>query len=131
MDEGPGPSKLLRDLELGSDVLSDASYGQVTVTGDVFGWYQIAANDDTCNTSTWATQAKAAGTRWCQPQRLPAHRVRVSTLGPSGWAGLAYMPGKESWNNGTLSTRVAGHELAHNFGVHHASTLGARTPASG
>ncbi len=33
------------------------------------------------------------------------------------------MPGPESWNNGTLSVRIAGHELAHNFGVHHAASL--------
>ena len=42
---------------------SDASYGQVTVTGDVYGWYRIAATDNACEaTSTWATQAKAAAT---------------------------------------------------------------------
>ena len=103
---------------------SDASYGQVTVTGDVFGWYQIAANDDACNTSTWATQAKAAATAAGVNLNAYQHIAYVFPRSAAcGWAGLAYMPGKESWNNGTLSVRVAGHELAHNFGVHHASTL--------
>ena len=61
---------------------SDASYGQVTVTGDVFGWYQIAANDDACNTSTWATQAKAAATAAGVNLNAYQHIVlRVSALG--------------------------------------------------
>ena len=103
---------------------SDASYGQVTVTGNVFGWYQIAANDDACNTSTWATQAKAAATAAGVNLNAYQHIAYVFPRSAAcGWAGLAYMPGKESWNNGTLTVRVAGHELAHNFGVHHASTL--------
>ena len=103
---------------------SDASYGQVTVTGDVFGWYQIAANDDACNSSTWGTQAKAAATAAGVNLGAYQHIVFIFPRSAAcGWAGLAYMPGTESWNNGTLSVRVAGHELAHNFGVHHASTL--------
>ena len=103
---------------------SDASYGQVTVTGDVFGWYHIAANDDACNSSTWGTQAKAAATAAGVNLGAYQHIVFIFPRSAAcGWAGLAYMPGTESWNNGTLSVRVAGHELAHNFGVHHASTL--------
>ena len=115
---------------------SDASYGQVTVTGDVFGWYQIAASDDACSTSTWANQAMAAAS--AAGANLSAYQHTVFIFPRSnacGWAGLAYMPGTQSWNNGTLSVRVAGHELAHNFGVHHASTLactsaGVRVPLS-
>ncbi len=103
---------------------SDASYGQVTVTGDVFGWYQIAANDNACDASTWGTQAKAAATAAGVNLGAYQHIVFIFPRSAAcGWAGLAYMPGTESWNNGTLSVRVAGHELAHNFGVHHASTL--------
>ena len=39
-----------------------------------------------------------------------------------GWAGLAYLPGTESWINGDLSVRVTGHELGHNLGLHHAGS---------
>jgi len=40
-----------------------------------------------------------------------------------GWSGLAYLPGTGSWINGAMTLRVVSHELSHNFGVHHASTL--------
>lgn len=103
----------------------DASYGQVTVTGDVFGWYGIAATDDACNaTSTWSTQAKAAATAAGVNLTAYQHIAFIFPRATScGWAGLGYMPGPESWNNGNLSVRIAGHELAHNFGVHHAASL--------
>ena len=104
---------------------ADASYGQVTVTGDVFGWYSIAATDDSCApTSTWSTQARAAATNAGVNLSNYQHIAYVFPKSTAcGWAGLGYMPGPESWNNGTLSVRVAGHELAHNFGVHHAASL--------
>ena len=103
----------------------DASYGQMTFSGDVFGWYTIAATDATCSaTSTWATQAKnvatAAGANLGGYDHVAFVFPKSSAC---SWAGLAYMPGRESWNNGTLSVRVAGHELAHNLGIHHAASL--------
>ena len=39
------------------------------------------------------------------------------------WAGMGYMPGPTSWNNGSFDLRVLAHELSHNFGTNHASTL--------
>jgi chitodextrinase len=39
------------------------------------------------------------------------------------WTGQGEMPGDESWINGDISVRVVAHELGHNMGVHHASSL--------
>src|SRR4029450_1571116 len=36
------------------------SYGQTWLTGDVFGWYTIAANSTNCDTTTWANLADQA-----------------------------------------------------------------------
>ena len=33
------------------------------------------------------------------------------------------MPGRDSWLNQALGLRVSAHELSHNYGVHHASTM--------
>ena len=40
-----------------------------------------------------------------------------------GWAGLGSMPGSQTWISGYADLRVMGHELGHNFGVHHANSL--------
>ena len=106
------------------EYLRDASYGQLALSGDVFGWYTIAADNSGCAYTTWADQARskaaAAGVN------LGAYQYVVYAFpqAPScSWAGLAYMPGSGSWINGAMSLRVVGHELSHNLGVHHASTL--------
>lgn len=39
------------------------------------------------------------------------------------WAGLGDLPGRRTWVNGALTTRVVAHELGHNLGSHHASAL--------
>lgn len=114
-----------------------ASWGQLQLSGDVFGWYTIPDTNAGCNYTAWATSANAAAT---------AAGVTVSAYDnivyafPStsscGWSGLAYLPGTQSWlNNAGTSLRTMAHELGHNFGTHHASTLncadgGLRVPLS-
>jgi chitodextrinase len=101
----------------------EESDGQLALTGDVLGWYTIDYDTSTCNYSEISSKARAAAT---------AAGVNLSTYTniqyafpslPCGWAGLAYLPGTESWVNNALNLRVSAHELSHNFGVHHASTL--------
>jgi hypothetical protein len=102
----------------------DASYGQLALTGDVFGWYTIDATNAGCAYTTWASQARAkaaaAGVQLSDYQYTVYAFPQASSC---GWAGLAYLPGTGSWINGAMTLRVVGHELGHNFGVHHASTL--------
>jgi chitodextrinase len=102
----------------------DASYGAVALTGDVFGWYTIDATNAGCDWSTWASQARAkaqsAGVALGGYQYLVYAFPYTSSC---GWAGLGYLPGSGSWINGSMTLRVVGHELGHNLGVHHASTL--------
>ena len=102
----------------------DASYGQLGLTGDVFGWYTIDATNAGCAYTTWANQARAKAT--AAGVQLSDYQYTVYAFPQSsscGWAGLAYLPGTGSWINGAMTLRVVGHELGHNFGVHHASTL--------
>lgn len=102
----------------------DASDGQVSVTGDVFGYVTIAKDNVGCDWSQWGADARAAALAAGVPLGNYTYTVyawpRTSLC---GWAGLGYLPGTSSYIDGYLDTRVVGHELGHNFGVHHASSL--------
>jgi hypothetical protein len=102
----------------------DASYGQLALTGDVFGWYTIDATNSGCAYTTWANQARAKAVAAGVPLSSYQYTVYAFPQASScAWSGLAYLPGTGSWINGAMTLRVVGHELGHNFGVHHASSL--------
>ena len=101
----------------------EQSFGQLHLTGDVFDWVTIPSSQSPCNWSTWGGQARLAAGAGIAYN----HFVYVFPYTSAcGWAGLAYMPGQESWINGYPDLRVMGHELGHNLGVDHASTLTCR-----
>lgn len=109
----------------------EASFGKLGMQGvarqdgDVLGWYTIPYSNTSCDYSTWASAARSA-----------ARSAGVDLTGYDGfvyafpqtsscaWWGLGTIGGSPSsaWVNGTYALRVVGHELGHNFGVHHASS---------
>jgi hypothetical protein len=105
---------------------AETSWGQLTLTGDVFGWYAIPNTDDGCATGTWASSANsvaaAAGVNLSTYDHVVYAFPQASSC---GWSGLAQLPGRLSWLNGSgaMGLRVMAHELGHNFGTHHSSTL--------
>jgi chitodextrinase len=110
------------------EYLRDASYGQLSLNGDVHGWYTIDATNASCAYTTWASQARSKAT--AAGVNLSAYQYVVYAFpqaGSCGWAGLAYLPGTSSWINGAMTLRVVSHEVSHNLGVHHASTLACST----
>jgi hypothetical protein len=108
----------------------EESYNQLWLTGktgnldgDVYGWYTLPITSAGCNYSAFATQAKAAAALNGFNEADYQHVMYVFPgTSDCGWAGLAYLPGKESWINGDLGVRVTGHELSHNLGIHHAGS---------
>ncbi len=91
--------------------------------GDVYGWYTLNTPNDPCAYASWASAANAAAAADGFSAGQYQHVMYVFPGQSScGWAGLAYMPGTQSWINGDLSVRVTGHELGHNLGLHHAGT---------
>ena len=109
----------------------DASYGQMSISGDVYGWFTIDAPNTGCDYTTWASQARSKATAAGVPLANYAYTVYAfPNVSGCGWAGLAYLPGTGSWINGSMNLRVVGHELGHNFGVHHASTLACTSAGS-
>jgi hypothetical protein len=108
-----------------ANLFEEESRGAVTVTGQVFGWYTIPSSKADCaNVFTWSNQARDAATAAGVDLTGFTNFVYAFPKASScGWAGLGAMPGGESWNNGAFVLRVVAHELGHNFGVHHASSL--------
>ena len=107
-----------------ANYFADESYGLMTVSGDVFGYFTISINTSTCDYTDIGNKARAAATaagvnlgNYTQIQYVHNY------LSACGWSGLAYVPGQDSWLNQALGLRVSAHELSHNFGVHHASTM--------
>lgn len=102
----------------------DTSDGQVSLAGDVFGYVTITKDNVGCDWSQWGSAARTAAIAAGYPLDSYTYTVYAwprTTL--CGWAGLGYLPGTSSYIDGYLDTRVVGHELGHNFGVHHASTM--------
>jgi hypothetical protein len=97
--------------------------GKTDPSGDVFGWYTLPVAPTTCDYSNWASLARTAAAAGGFNASGYQHVMYVFPSTPAcSWAGLAYLPGTESWINGDLSVRVTGHELGHNLGLHHAGS---------
>jgi hypothetical protein len=131
-----------------SNYFNEQSYGAVSFTGnsnaagDIYR-VSIASNGSGCNDDgtvqhapawmTWGSQAAAAvgnGTggplaqnRYGQYTNYDHVIYVFNSQHTCGWAGLGYMPGDEVYIDNAFTLSVVAHELGHNLGVHHASTL--------
>lgn len=99
--------------------------GKVNADGDVYGWYTIADSDAWCNSSIWAGSAQTIAKS--QGADLSGYNsiIFVFPYTPScSWAGSANIGSYSGkvYINGSFSIDTVGHELGHNFGVHHASS---------
>jgi hypothetical protein len=123
-----------RDIVFGSTTSANAYYqsnsfgirslvGKLAQTGDVFGWYTIAANNNPCDYSAWGSAARAAaqaaGVDLSGYDHIIHYFPRSSVC---GWSGVGQVPGKYTWINGSNAQTIS-HELGHNFGSHHAASL--------
>ena len=102
----------------------ESSRGLVSFTGQAIGPFTINYSAaGSCDYSGWAAAADAAA-RAAGVDPSQYNRVSYVTPGNSncGWAGLAYMPGRQSWVQSCAATGVYSHELGHNLALHHAAT---------
>ena len=125
-----GPGKSLANF------WNDASWGQVAVTADVYGWFTIAVTTAQCPSSQNALsdQADAAATAAGVDLSLYTHRSYVwPANGVSGCRSGGQMPGTRSWNAlQTTCSEATGicaarsglvHEFGHNLGLNHAGDV--------
>jgi hypothetical protein len=96
---------------------AETSWGNLGLSGDVYGWYTLPVNRGTgCAYSTWAnaatTAAAANGFAYADYDNV-VYAFPASSA--CGWSGL----------NGTsgMALGTMAHELGHNFGTHHANTI--------
>ena len=104
--------------------------GKTATTGDVYGWYTIAASNNPCDYSAWGSAARSAAQQAGVDLTGYDHIIHYFPQSSAcAWSGVGQVPGKYTWINGSGSQTIA-HELGHNFGSHHAGSLSC-TNASG
>ncbi|HVM20146.1 MAG TPA: hypothetical protein VM307_09315 [Egibacteraceae bacterium] len=116
----------------------EVSNGRISVSGDVFGWFTLPFSTATCDYSAWATAARnAAAASGVSIGSYTNYVYAFPKVDACPWGGLGSVNGPHSWINGKVKMNlyVTTHELGHNFGSHHASTLrctqgGVRVPLS-
>lgn len=112
---GPGQSV--------KNYFEEEARGTVTVTGHVFDWRTIAdVSTSGCPFNHWGDLAQQGLDLTSYTNIVVAWPWENGATGCS-FAGAAYVPGTMSFNNGSMGLRVVSHELSHNFGVMHASSL--------
>ena len=103
----------------------EATFNKTWVTGEVTPWVTLPATSSytSCNYNTWGAQADQAATALGYSLSSYHRKFYVMVKTVCGFAGVAYLNGNQAWLNGTTSLHTAAHELGHNLGLHHASTL--------
>jgi hypothetical protein len=107
-----------------SNYFSEQSYGAVSfrginsAAGDVF--HVTLAASSGCPWQSWGSQAAAAA-----PAVNGYDNVIYvfNSQHQCGFAGVAWLPGREAFIDNAFTLPVVAHELGHNLGVHHAASL--------
>ncbi len=96
----------------------------MAISGDVYGYFTLNVSTSNCDYGAWMTAGKSAATAAGVPlANYTNYMLAFPRQSACGWSGMANVGGRNSWINGGMTTFVTSHELGHNFGIHHASSL--------
>jgi len=116
-----------------NDFYQENSNGQTWLSGDVHGYYTLPI---TATCDAWEIHVNAQQAAEAQGIDVGAYNRMVYIfpgISSCGWTGMGTLGGTVSlaWINGSLTLRTVGHELGHNFGLHHAEQLECGTEIMG
>ncbi|MEJ7787302.1 MAG: hypothetical protein WKF96_21070 [Solirubrobacteraceae bacterium] len=98
--------------------------GIVRADGDVAGPLSVGIPGRGCDEDAIAAAADdAAAANGFSPASYQQIVYVLPRVPDCSWAGLGELPGRRAWTNGYLETSVVAHEVGHNRGNHHASSL--------
>ena len=99
----------------------ESSYGQTSVSGDVYGWFTLPMNSTTCDTGSIASLADQAAAN-AGVNLVGSHKMYAfPRISACSWSGLGSLGGNPSraFMNGGFAVRTVAHELHHNLGIYH------------
>jgi hypothetical protein len=106
-----------------SSTYLEESYGQTSLTGQVFGWLTMNTNT-TCSYSTIASAAQQATQAAGINLSAFSHQAYVFPNNSTcGFSGLGTVGGNQTWYNGAPGLYTGTHELGHNLGLYHSHSM--------
>lgn len=98
--------------------------GRTRPDGDVLGWLPLTSDNAGCRSDAWSVEADrlalARGVNLANYDHVVFAWPRSAGC---TWAGRASVPGSVAWINGAFTVRALSHELGHNLGLHHATSI--------
>lgn len=111
--------------------------GTLNADGDIFGWYTVPYNNESCQDGLWKIAAQNAA---IADGFLESNYTNIIFAWPYTnsclWEGSSNLGGSYVYINGSFELKVIAHELGHNFTLHHANSYdcinadGKRVPIS-
>ncbi len=125
LEQPESPTDTFDTFEQASAFFLENSLGQTWLTTDVMGWFTLALDSTTCNTSQIASLSKAAATEAGFQVSSYKRFVYVFPSNACSWLGLGTLGGttSQAWLNGGSSAGLVNHEMGHNLGLYHAHAL--------
>jgi hypothetical protein len=125
------PVQAIRDLmftdlsdQSVDDLYRETSHGQLSLSGDVVGPYNLQYSSGGCSIDSWASAADRAAQAAGVNLNNYSRRVYVMPRNGCGAAGIGDLGGSntQAWVFRCGMATTYAHELGHNFGMHHAAT---------